>query len=207
MMMTNEYIERILRENNLLGAGNNYFFGVVMPGILTQGLLGPILTTTQTTNFIVNKVDNNIVLIPCHKASNDALLDQKVAISTNEITKVIISKGNPGFSRATIYKDNEELFSIQVNNGLFEDVKTKSNFISFVNSFPNEGLDAVNNIKPRNPILKFLGYLLLLIIPFIGIYGVFFDETGEDFIIGVVMLGITVYYGIKIIKNKGLGKK
>ena len=40
-----------------------------------------------------------------------------------------------------------------------------------------------------------------------GIYGVFFDKSGEFFIIGLFMLAICIYYGIKIIKNKGFVKK
>lgn len=48
-----------------------------MPGVLMQGMLGPILTATQSTNFIVSKSDNNLILIPLHKMSNDALFDKK----------------------------------------------------------------------------------------------------------------------------------
>lgn len=207
MFITNEYIERILRENNLLGNQNHYFVGTVMPGVLMQGMLGPILNATQMTNFIINKSDNNLILIPCHKASNDALLDKKIVISANEITKVVVSKGNPGFSRATLLKENQELISIQINNAAFDNEAFKQNFNAFVRSFPNEGLELLDTIKPRSPFLKYLGYALIFLIPFMGIYGVFLDSSGEYFIIGLIMLGISIYSGIKIIKNKGFGKK
>lgn len=65
----------------------------------------------------------------------------------------------------------------------------------------------MNNIKPRNPILKYLGYLLLATAPIMGVYLVFFNPSRKYLIVGLATLGISIYFEIKIIKNKGLGKK
>lgn len=207
MFITNEYIERILKENSLYGSQNNYFVGTVMPGTIMQGMLGPILNATQNTNFIINKADDNLILIPCHKASNDALLDKKIVISARKITKAKITKGNPGFLKLALFEQMQEIIIIQVNKAAFDNIIFKENFVKFVNSFSNEGLDLLNSIKPRNPILKYLGYVFIALVPIMGIYGVFLDTSGEYFIIGLFLLGVSIYYGIKIIKNKGFGKK
>lgn len=207
MFITMEYIERVLKENNLLGNQSQYFSGTVMPGVLMEGLLGPILSMTQTRVFIVCKSNDNLILIPCHRASNEALLDQKIVIPIREITKAVITKGNPGFVKATLLKGEQELISIQINNAAFDIELFKQHFIAFINNFSTEGLENLNNIKTPSPFLKLLGIIWLLLIPIVGVYCVFLDPSGEYMIMGLFLLGVSIYYGIKIIKNKGIKMK
>lgn len=179
MFLTPETMEEELRANELWKDGNKFFAA----HIFLDG------TANTMINVVVNKTDTELYIVPCDYATNELIKEQGVFIKNENITLIEISKGNFGFNKISLYKDEQLLTSFQIS------VATKGealeNIKSILNSYPNQGMEILDKKSPlKNDFVVSLMWIFFTI-AFL-VVGVLMLLDGE--FSGILVLAVGVFF-------------
>ncbi len=191
MMLSMEYIEKILKENELLNENSSFFYGTTLPKMIDYAAFG-VLASLEATRVILALHNNELYFIPCSGFNNDALIDKKVVINKDSISKVVFGKGSIGwYELKFLNENNEEIIGINFQIRDIEQEKFKSNLLKFMRQFNNEGIEKIEEVKTKNQKPNIAIILLALIMLIIGIFAIIKTE----YEIGLILIVISLICG------------
>lgn len=168
-----------------------------MPNTILQGIYGPIITALESCNYIIAMTENKLLLIPCDKFNNKALINKKAEIPLSEINIINIEKGNFGFIKIKIKNETDTLFDIQFGYVDLKNALFKDNVSRFINSFNNTGKELLFKVETKSSNKKGL-YILMLF--FIATSIILF--IGNDISTSIIMLFMAIFTYVTMIKKK-----
>lgn len=205
-----EFVERILKENNLYGNGNCCIWSSGEGTIVNR-----LAETVEESGLIINIVDNNLVLIPFSQdvfSNIKVVIEKKVITPISNISKVIVGKNNTNvnlkeiatvefdkkitqYLETNFYNNNNEIILTIYNlPGVFENKKLKENYVNFINAFPNEGLDNLTDKMIKRTGYKIVGTLIILGIIIFSVIEFLNGEYFIPIIMGTILLACIYTY-------------
>lgn len=162
-----------LKEHNLYYETNNIFYAAVLPTSIIDyaaiAAFGPFGNLLSQTNFVVNGNNNGITLIPCNKVTNLPIYEKAILINKEAISKLVISNGNLGFNKITIFSNNKEIISLQVSKNI--EPETKSALLTIFTMYYVENKELIQKSKESSPLKKRIIYIILIVLSVLVLYG------------------------------------